>query len=169
MWHIKGHQWNFTINLRPYTVQYAFYWFFLRVIYNSFELRRHSLRETSPMAPFTFNKLSWGHRLLITSIVSMGCNYPSHYDDVIMSTMASQITSLTVVYSTFYSDADQRKHQSSASLAFVRGIHRDRWISRTKWLRGKCFHLRTSSWLHNFNGCLFKPSLDLGHKCVIVY
>ena len=49
-----------------------------------------------------------------------------HYDDVIMGTMASQITSLTIVYSTVYSDADQRKHQSSASLAFVRGIHRDR-------------------------------------------
>ena len=36
-----------------------------------------------------------------------------------MTTMASQITSLMVVYSTVYSDADQRKHQSSASLAFV--------------------------------------------------
>ena len=36
--------------------------------------------------------------------------------------MASQITSLTTVYSTFYSGADQRKHQSSASLAFVWGI-----------------------------------------------
>ena len=41
-----------------------------------------------------------------------------------MTTMASQITSLTVVYSAVYSDADQRKHQSSASLAFVWGIHR---------------------------------------------
>ena len=47
-----------------------------------------------------------------------------HYSDVIMGTIASQITSLTIVYSTIYSDADQRKHQSSASLAFVRGIHR---------------------------------------------
>ena len=35
-----------------------------------------------------------------------------------MGTIASQITSLTSVYSTAYSDADQRKHQSSASLAF---------------------------------------------------
>ena len=70
-----------------------------------------------------------------------------HYNDVIMTTVASQITSLTVVYSTVYSDADQRKHQSSASLAFVREIHRDRWIPRTKGqLRGKCFHLMTSSW-----------------------
>ena len=68
------------------------------------------------------------------------------YSDVMMSTIASLITSLAVVYSTFYSDADQRKHQSSASLAFVWGIHRDRWIPRTKGqLRGKCFHLMTSS------------------------
>ena len=46
------------------------------------------------------------------------------YNDVIMGTIASQITSLTIVYSIVYLDADQRKHQSSASLAFVRGIHR---------------------------------------------
>ena len=37
-----------------------------------------------------------------------------------MTTMVSQITSLTIVYSTVYSSADQRKYQSSASLAFVR-------------------------------------------------
>ena len=41
-----------------------------------------------------------------------------------MSTMASQNTSLMIVYSTIYSDTDQRKHQNSTSLAFVRGIHR---------------------------------------------
>ena len=42
-----------------------------------------------------------------------------------MDAIASQITSLTIVYSNVYSDADQRKNQSSASLAFVRGIHRE--------------------------------------------
>ena len=47
-----------------------------------------------------------------------------YYNDVIMGAIASQITSLTMVYSTVYSDADRRKHQSSVSLAFVRGIHR---------------------------------------------
>ena len=74
-----------------------------------------------------------------------------HYNDVIMTTIASQITSLAVVYSTVYSDADQRKHQSSASLAFVWGIHQSRWIPRTKGqLRGKCFHLMTSSWIPGF-------------------
>ena len=50
--------------------------------------------------------------------------YQMHYNDVIMGAMASQITSLTIVYSTIYSGADRRKHQSSASGAFVRGIHR---------------------------------------------
>ena len=47
-----------------------------------------------------------------------------HYSDIIMSMIASQITSLTIFYSTVHSGGDQRKHQSSASLAFVRGIHR---------------------------------------------
>ena len=50
-----------------------------------------------------------------------------------MGVMASQITSLTIVYSTVYSGEDQRKHQSSTSLAFVWGIHR--WLvnSPHKW------------------------------------
>ena len=51
-------------------------------------------------------------------------NIVNHYDDVIMTMLASHITSLTVVYSIVYSGVIQRKHQSSASLAFVREIHR---------------------------------------------
>ena len=83
------------------------------------------------------------------------CQSKQHYNDVISGAIASQTTSLTIVYSIVYSDVDQRKHQSSASLAFVRGIHRGngqlrgspRWIPRTySQLRGKCFHLMTSSW-----------------------
>ena len=50
-----------------------------------------------------------------------------------MGAIASQITSLTIVYSTVYSDADQRKHQSSASMAFVRGIHQGPVNSPHKW------------------------------------
>ena len=46
----------------------------------------------------------------------------AHYSNGIMDAMTSQITGLTIVYSTVYSGTDQRKHQSSASLAFVRGI-----------------------------------------------
>ena len=51
-----------------------------------------------------------------------------------MGTMVSQITSLTIVYSTVYSGADQSKYQSSASLAFVWGIHRGPLNSPHKWL-----------------------------------
>ena len=59
------------------------------------------------------------------------CN--THYSGVIKGEMASQLTGLTIVYSTIYSGADQRKHQSSASLAFVRGIHRWPVNSLHKW------------------------------------
>ena len=57
----------------------------------------------------------------------------THYDDVIMGAIASLITSLTIVYSTVYSDAGQRKHRSSASLAFVWVIHRGPVNSPHKW------------------------------------
>ena len=50
-------------------------------------------------------------------------NMENHYSDIIMSAVVSQITGVSVVYSTVCSGADQRKHQSSSSLAFVRGIH----------------------------------------------
>ena len=56
-----------------------------------------------------------------------------HYADVIMTTIAPQITSRTIVYSTIYSGADQSKHQSSASLAFVWGVHRGPVNSPHKW------------------------------------
>ena len=56
-----------------------------------------------------------------------------HYNGVIMGVMASQITSLTIVYSTDFSGTDQRKHQSSASLAILRGIHRRPVNSPHKW------------------------------------
>ena len=58
------------------------------------------------------------------------CNYLRslleniHHSDVIMGMMASRITSVLIVCSTVSSSADQREHQSSTSLAFVRGIHR---------------------------------------------
>ena len=106
-----------------------------------------------------FGVLPWGYLCLVNfTIIYLSHMYSTtlmsapdpasfiHYIDVIMTTIACQITSLTVVYSTVYSDTDQRKHKSSTSLAFVWGIYRDRWIPRTKGqLRGKCFHLITSS------------------------
>ena len=50
--------------------------------------------------------------------------FRKHNNEVIMVPIASQITSLTIVYSTVYSGADHRKHHNSASLAYVWGIHR---------------------------------------------
>ena len=75
-----------------------------------------------------------------------------HNSDVIMSPMPSQITSLTIVYSIVYSGTDQIKYQSSALLAFVRGIHRRPVNSPHKWpvtremfpfddvIMGSCLH-----------------------------
>ena len=57
----------------------------------------------------------------------------ANYCDAIMGTVSSQITSLTIVYTAVYSDADQSKHQSSASLAFVWGIHWGPVNSPHKW------------------------------------
>ena len=59
-----------------------------------------------------------------------------------MSAMTSQITGVSFICSTVGSGADQRKHESSASLAFVRGIHR--WPvnspHKRRVTRSKCFH-----------------------------
>ena len=52
------------------------------------------------------------------------CACRCHYNDVIMSVMASQITGVSIVYLNVSSGADQREHQSSASLVFVNGFVR---------------------------------------------
>ena len=83
--------------------------------------------------------------------------------------MGSQITSLSIVYSTVYSGADQNKHQSSASLAFVWGIHRGPVNSPHKWpVTRKMFPFddvimhagitANPSWLHPYpSGSLHRP------------
>ena len=65
-----------------------------------------------------------GKALSVGVLIFRTCTTHLHYDDVIMTMLESQITSLTVVYSIVYTGVHQRKHQSSASLAFVREIHR---------------------------------------------
>ena len=81
-----------------------------------------------------------------------------------MSKRASQITSLTIVYSTVYSGPDQTKHQSSASLAFVWGIHRGPVNSPQKWpvtrkmfpfddvIMFNCFIVDGLPWCHHASG-----------------
>ena len=64
------------------------------------------------------NRGPWGQKS------RMECRSNAYYSDVIMNTIASQITGVSIVYSTVCSGADQRNYQSSTSLAFVRGIHR---------------------------------------------
>ena len=74
-----------------------------------------------------------------------------HYSDVIMSAMVFQIINLTIVYLTVYSGADHRKHQSSTSLAFERGIHWWPVNSLHKWpVMWKLFPFDDVSWSHNW-------------------
>ena len=94
-----------------------------------------------------------------------------HYNDIIMSTMASQITSLTIVYSAVYSGADQRKDQSSASLAFVRGIHRwpvnstHKWPVRRKMLPFDVVIMKYCGYPMN---CMIPPIFARGRENVIM-
>ena len=82
-----------------------------------------------------------------------------HYNGVIVSAMGSQNTSLAIVYSTVYSGTVERKHQSSVSLAFVRGIHRCPVNSPYKGpVTRKCFHLMTSS-------CSYSSGVMLARYC----
>ena len=80
--------------------------------------------------------------------------HQNHNRGVLMSAMTSQITSASIVFLTFSWGADQRKHQSSASLAPVRGIHR--WpvspLTKGQW-RGKNSHLMTSSFTVQLSKC----------------
>ena len=72
----------------------------------------------------------WVARMVENSLNAL---FLFHYGDVIMGALPSKITSLTIVYSTVYSGVDQRKHQSSKSLAFVRELHRGSVNSPHKW------------------------------------
>ena len=65
------------------------------------------------------SKIDGGNRGYIDNTVQ-------HYSDVIMGVMAFQITGVSIVYSTVCLGVNQRKHQSPASLAFIRGLHR--WL-----------------------------------------
>ena len=79
-----------------------------------------------------------------------------------MGAIASQITSLIIVFSTIYLDTDQRKHQSSASLAFVRGIHQKPVNSpqMTSDLWGDRQQPVTSSWYYPIFLCVGDRSLS---------
>ena len=85
------------------------------------------------MVPFCFRPRVYGILVVVVTNITIVLHitkllhhqviqvYFKHYSDVIMSTIASQITGVSIVCSSVCSGVDQRKHQSSASLAFVRG------------------------------------------------
>ena len=75
------------------------------IFISSVEVAIYSIHELNSNSRFTFS-------------------LSADYIDVIMSVMASQFTGFSIAYAIVSSGADQRKHQSSASLAFVRGIPR---------------------------------------------
>ena len=74
-----------------------------------------------------------------------------HNSEVTINAMASQITGVSIVCSTVYSDADQRTHQNSASLAFVRGIPRSPVNSHHKgqW-RGALIFSLICAWINGW-------------------
>ena len=98
------------------------------LLYSQYEWGRQSANMYSDMINHAYISLSIMAVFLYKNIIKHRVHtivpWYNDYNDVIMGAIASQITSLPVVYSIVYSDADQRKHQSSASLVFVRGIHR---------------------------------------------
>ena len=123
---------------------------------------------------FYFNHFHTDHYRLVGKVVKVLAT--EHCSGVMISAMASQITGVSIVWSTLWSGADQRKHQRSASLAFVKGIQRwqgnsphKRLVTRKMvpfdnvimsihkyhslfsqwWCFSKCFDFRTlSSWSH---------------------
>ena len=78
---------------------------------------------------FLYNMINRSHICIISITYHRITYHPyvgsePHYSDVTMSANVSQITGVSIVYWTVCSDGDQRQHQSSASLAFVKGFHR---------------------------------------------
>ena len=92
-----------------------------------------------------------------------------------MSTVASQITGVSIIYSTVCSSADQRKHESSVSLALVRGSHRWPVNSPSQrasyagnvsiwWRHHECVWLTQIFDWHGV-GCLAAPTFRYVHTC----
>ena len=105
---------------------------------------------------------------IITSNFACPSN-ATHYNDVMMGEIASHITSLTIVYSTVYSRADQRKHQSSASLAFVWLIHRGPVNSPHKWpVTRKMFPLDDVIMSAHYTHIYLTPTVVKSQCCHII-
>ena len=99
-------------------------WFNIKM--SSYQYRKsHCGDKTVVRSSYLHNGISYTGKM--ASLYWISPQVPTnkiHYNNAIMIAMASQTTSLAIAYSNIYSGTDQRKHQSSASLAFVRGIQR---------------------------------------------
>ena len=120
-------------------------------VYSGADQRKHQIS-----ALLAFVSPGQGHPTLQGQPVLKSKLYLLHYNDVIMSVMVSLITGASIVYSTVCSAADQRKYQRSASLAFVRGIHRWPVNSPHKWpVAQKMFPfddvIMENAWLRMYN------------------
>ena len=143
---------------------YHFYQFRIHKAHNNWNELLTSLRiQHSLLYPVVYHTICVPWRFWV----------PLHYNDVIMSVKAFQITSLTIVYSTVYSSTDLRKRQSFASLSFLRGIlYSVRWIPRTQGQsRGECFPLwrNMQKWTSVYSPILLtKWYIKAPHKLIII-
>ena len=105
-----------------------------------------SLRDEFSFSDFVHAIYTWKLFTAIIKVFRIGSyTMDKQYSDVTMGAIASPITSLTIAYSIVYSDADQSKHQSSASgNSLVTGEFPAQMASYGE----KCFHLMTSSCWH---------------------
>ena len=130
---------DYTPSLAMLTKFYDAIWYHQGSLFGSNVISVWAIAPPGPM------KLARGRRVWVNK--TQRTINKKYYNDVIINAMASKITGVLIVYSAVCSGADERKHESSASLAFVRGIHR--WPVNSLHKRsetGKCFHLMTSSW-----------------------
>ena len=95
------------------------------------------------------------------TIINKHPDHKNHYSDFIMGAVASQIPSLAIVYSTVYSGAYQRKLQRSASLAFVRGIHR--------WPVNSPHKGPVTRKMFPFDDVMMSLDTCIGHLCMLLY
>ena len=124
-------------HVRPIELWYQFWkWFWHRyhIVEITFPLLNGISQYISALAELMHKVGQWmlhslsrtvhHFRICYLGVLANDANhlYSIHYNDIIMDSMASQITSLTIVFSAVYSGADQRKHQSFAPPVLVRGI-----------------------------------------------
>ena len=113
--------------------------------------KSHGLcKQKGPIVVLCFILLTVFYHNSVSMDVSISSLY---YGDIMMSAISSQITSVLIVCSTVFACADQRKYQSSASLAFVRGIHKRQVDSLYKGpvtLKMFDVYIRFQSWYNGF-------------------